>query len=428
MSDRVPSYRHHKQSGQAVVTLPDGLGSRRDVLLGKYRSKESRLEYARVIAELEAAGRSLPPEQAAGLSVNELLIRFWAWAEKHYRKPDGTSTGELKEYQLTLRPLRKLYGLTLAAEFGPLALKALRGEMICQPVTRKFKVRDRQTGKLAWKEKVIGTGLCRGVINQRIGRIKRVFKWGVSEQLIPETTYRALLTVEGLHRGRSDARETKPVLPVPVAFVEDTLPHLMPTVADMVLLQLHSGMRPGEVCAMRGIDLDMTGKVWMYRPGSDQGPAGAHKTAHRGHRKVVALGPKAQEIIRRHLKADVAAYLFSPADAMREKWERDRRERKTKIYPCEVKRLAKRKPKTKRRYTDRYAVTSYTIAIRRACLKAGVPHWHPHQLRHSKATEIRKEFGLDAARAVLGHRSPAITEVYAELDAGKAAEVMERLG
>src|SRR5205823_5239332 len=36
-----PSYRRHKQSGQAVVTLPDGLGGRHDVLLGKFGSKES---------------------------------------------------------------------------------------------------------------------------------------------------------------------------------------------------------------------------------------------------------------------------------------------------------------------------------------------------------------------------------------------------
>jgi hypothetical protein len=57
-----------------------------------------------------------------------------------------------------------------------------------------------------------------------------------------------------------------------------------------------------------------------------------------------------------------------------------------------------------------------------------LPPWHPHQLRHTKATEIRRAVGLDAARAVLGHRSPAVTEVYAELDQTKAAEVMERLG
>ena len=56
----VPSYRLHKQSGQAVVTLRDSLGNRRDVLLGKYGTAESRAEYARVIAEWEASHRCLP--------------------------------------------------------------------------------------------------------------------------------------------------------------------------------------------------------------------------------------------------------------------------------------------------------------------------------------------------------------------------------
>jgi hypothetical protein len=32
----VPSYRRHKATGQAIVTLPDGLGNRRDVLLGRH--------------------------------------------------------------------------------------------------------------------------------------------------------------------------------------------------------------------------------------------------------------------------------------------------------------------------------------------------------------------------------------------------------
>jgi integrase len=89
-------------------------------------------------------------------------------------------------------------------------------------------------------------------------------------------------------------------------------------------------------------------------------------------------------------------------------------------------------------------VGSYEHAITKACRKADakahedhpdipreqvlIPHWHPNQLRHTKATEIRREVGLDSARAVLGHRSPAVTEVYAELDRAKAAEVMERLG
>ena len=63
-----------------------------------------------------------------------------------------------------------------------------------------------------------------------------------------------------------------------------------------------------------------------------------------------------------------------------------------------------------------------------ACKANAIPHWHPNQLRHALATKIRKEAGLDAARAQLGHTSAAVTEVYAEVDMGKAAEVMERLG
>jgi len=38
-----------------------------------------------------------------------------------------------------------------------------------------------------------------------------------------------------------------------------------------VELQLATAMRPGELVVMRGVDIDMTGKIWLYRPGSDQG-------------------------------------------------------------------------------------------------------------------------------------------------------------
>ena len=54
--------------------------------------------------------------------------------------------------------------------------------------------------------------------------------------------------------------------------------------------------------------------------------------------------------------------------------------------------------------------------------------WHPHQLRHNAATMLRKEFGLEVARIILGHRSPAITEAYAEMDHQKAIEVIARIG
>src|SRR2546423_1614649 len=107
---RVPSYRLHKQSGQAVVTLTDGLGGRRDVLLGKHGTKASRVEYARIIAEWEAGGRRLmvAPVGGPGLSINELLLVFLRHAEQHYRYPDGSPTHELADYKFSLRPVREL--------------------------------------------------------------------------------------------------------------------------------------------------------------------------------------------------------------------------------------------------------------------------------------------------------------------------------
>src|SRR5579871_746721 len=90
-----PTYRLHKQSGQAIVSLPDGIGGYRDVLLGKYGTAESRVEYARVIAEWEANGRRVPQQTDRGLpspTINELILAYWKHAEQHYRHPDGTPT------------------------------------------------------------------------------------------------------------------------------------------------------------------------------------------------------------------------------------------------------------------------------------------------------------------------------------------------
>ena len=54
--------------------------------------------------------------------------------------------------------------------------------------------------------------------------------------------------------------------------------------------------------------------------------------------------------------------------------------------------------------------------------------WHPNQLRHTVATEVRARFGLEAAQAVLGHAKADVTQVYAERDLSKAAEVMRQIG
>ena len=100
----LPRYRLHKQSGQAVVTLPTGGVPRyRDVLLGPFDSEESKREYTRVINEWLAAGKLALPSTVNGrcpdLSVSELCLRFWKHAEVHYRLVDGSPSGELDHYK-----------------------------------------------------------------------------------------------------------------------------------------------------------------------------------------------------------------------------------------------------------------------------------------------------------------------------------------
>lgn len=162
-----------------------------------------------------------------------------------------------------------------------------------------------------------------------------MLKWAAENELVSASVYHKLTTVSGLKRGRSEARETAPVLPVARAVVEETLPHLGPTVADMVRVQLETGMRPGELVIMRACDLDMSGTVWLYRPRR-------HKTEYHGHSRIVPIGPKVQAIVRRYLKTNLEAYLFSPADA-REDQLRGRRERRaTPMTPSQKARKRKR--------------------------------------------------------------------------------------
>jgi integrase len=414
---RVPSYRLHKPSGQAVVTL-DG----RDIYLGRYGSRQSRAEYDRLVAEWLAQGRRRPaPEPEAGPdpTVNEMLLAYLRHADAYYVK-NGKPTRETINIRLALRPLRQLYGHTPARDFGPLALKAVRQAMI-------------------------DSGLCRTEVNKRVRNVVRAFKWAVAEEMVPPSVHHGIRAVPGLRRGRADVRETEPVGPVPEAMVDAIRPHVARQVWAMVELQRLTGMRPGEVILMRTGDLDMTGAVWSYAPPR-------HKTEHHRHRRVVYLGPRAQAVLKPWLRADRTAYLFQPGEALEEHWQERRRHRKTPMTPSQEAR--RRKRRRSRPIGPHYTTTSYGHAIAKACDRSS-PHpalsqirkqdltaeqaaelkewqrqhrWHAHQLRHNAATRLRKEFGLDTARAVLGHATTATTEVYAELDQAKAAEAMKRIG
>ena len=372
---RKPAYSLHKSSGQARVRI-----NGKDHYLGLYGSAESRDRYDDLVREwFEKNGDA----SRLSLTVDDLALRFLRHAEKYYRK-DGQPTGEVSNIRLALRPVVSMFGRLRIREFGPLKLKDVRQEMI-----------DR--------------GIVRTSINRNIGRIKMMFKWAVENELCPVEVYQALATVVGLRAGRSEAKESEPVKPVPMAFIDAVKPFVNRQVWSMIQLQILTGARPGEIVPMRGSDLNMSGRVWEYVPQR-------HKTEHHGKRRTIYIGPQGQKIIRQFLKPDLTACLFSPRDVMDEFVEANYRPGAAK------RRKGTRAPK------EQYTTITYGGAIGRACRKADVPHWHPHQLRHNAGTELRREFGIEAARVILDHSSIGMTELYAEQDRAKAAEIIGKIG
>ena len=88
----------------------------------------------------------------------------------------------------------------------------------------------------------------------------------------------------------------------------------------------------------------------------------------------------------------------------------------------------KRKRWKSRAPRDCYGVTSYRRAIHRACDLTEIERWTPNRLRHTAATRARREMGIDAARALLGHSDADTPTIHAQRDQELARTAMERLG
>ena len=440
---RVPSYRKRSGYDRAIVSLTDAVTKRRrDYWLGEFGSPASRERYHRLIAEWEAHGRRLPePEEgdangARGATVDDVIERFWRWAGMHY------AGRERDTFRPVLRLLRRMDGATPAAAYGPRRLRLIREAMIRGNA-------EADPPREPWS---------RPYINAQVKRIRRLFKWAASHELVPAGVHQALATVEPLRRGRTSARETEKVGPADMAIVEGAKEYMSRQVRALVDLQLLTGARPGELVSMCVADLDTGGPggVWVYRPA-------CHKNAHHGRERAIYLGPKSQGVIRPFVAGRAAeAPLFSPAEADAERRAARAAARKTPLS-CGNRPGTNRCAAPLRRPGDRYTPESYYRAIRYACDKAFPPppplgrldsetearwrerltgeqrvelkawraahRFHPYQLRHTAATEIRRAFGLEAAQLVLGHASAAITDaVYAERDQKKVAEIMRCVG
>jgi len=236
------------------------------------------------------------------------------------------------------------------------------------------------------RQAMIEHGWTRKGINRQVVRIRQVFTWAVGEEIIPATNQEALRAVKGLREGRSGAREKEPIRPVSDEDIRAAQQHLSTKVSDMVEVHRLTGCRPAELVSMRPDQIDRSGSVWIYSPGK-------HKNTWREKSRKIPIGPKAQAILRKYLFGD---------------W-------------CFTSQADHGKP-------EPYLGSSYRRAIARACTRAKIHPWTPGQLRHSTATKIRREFGLEEAQVVLGHSTASTTEIYAERDMGRAIEVARKMG
>lgn len=355
----IPQYRRHKKPGKeadrAYVTI-----NGRQIYLGAFGSQESHDQYDRLIAEYLANGRIATPTDAERLSINELLLAYLQFAAVEFRT-NGEPSNAYHEIRHALQELAQLYGMTPANAFGSTELKVVRRAML-----------DKKLEKMKFER------LTRKGINKRISRICRVFSWGVENKLVNHAVHYELTQVSGLKPYSTSAVDPDPIRPVEDERIEAVEPFVSRQVWAMIRLQRLTGMRPGEVRHLTSGEVDQSQDVWTYRPKR-------HKTRHHGHERPIFFGPRGQAILSEWIRADPDTYLFSPAEAEKERRAKQRAARKTKVQPSQKNR---RKSKPKRQPRTHYDKDAYYRAVQRACKRAEINPWHPNQIRHTAATEI----------------------------------------
>lgn len=455
LSTRVPKYSRHKQRNLAFVRL-DG----KQRLLGPYDKWESRAKYDFLIALWIGNGRKLPSDwrqRLDALSLPNSAVKRSAPAvvprEPAATVPDSTTVGEIilqyvqyaKEYYGGNRTyeqtkqicghLRKLYERLPAIDFGPKEIHELRNQWVTNGWGRKH-------------------------ANDMTKRVIAMFRWAAEKSSsndsrfdVPVSTWHKLKTVRGLPKGRplftfdgmvildEDGQPIVPVdgkisPPVDDLTVQRTVLHLPAVVADMVRFQRATGCRPGEVCALRPIDINTSADIWLYRPP-------AHKTRYveSDQGRVVAVGAKGQKILQPYLDRPIQSACFSPRDSERRRRSEMNMARKTP--PNAGNKIgSNRSSHPKRQPGESYSVSAYNKAIKRGIARANaiavsngedvIASWSANQLRKAYALEIRNAdgLGLDHSQVVLGHKQRATTELwYARNQADdKAVEVAKKIG
>ena len=351
---------------------------------GAWGTPEAEKSYKRFIATLlESPILTLRIDKKTDVLVSELAVGF---LDAHKSRIDKT---DYQHYKQAVGHLAKVYGELAVNEFSPKKLKVCRSQMV-------------NTGTL-----------CRNTVNRYVKYIKRIFAWGVEEEIVNANVGLGLRAVKALQEGEAGTFDHPEREAVSFEAVEATLPFLPPTVAAMVQLQYLTAMRPSEVYNMCVGDIDRTRSTefWYYTPKH-------HKTEQFVGKKTMPLGKPEQALIAPYLEGKKPTdAVFSPHTAMKERAAEARANRKTKITPSQAERNRQRAKKPADHIGEFYDHSSYRNAVKYAITKGNrhgqrIPHWTPYLLRNAGETAVELEYGLDMAQAQLGHTSANMTKRY----------------
>lgn len=364
-SGQLPAHQHVLRTEQGRVKFPEGYGEYLTGPRGSWPRKCENAppgparEYDRLCAEWLAAKAAGLPAQRKALS--------WTCADvaRGYLASLKDRPGQANATR-ALRPLLDLYGHTQAGDFD----------------ARRF---------VTVRQQHLDGGAAPRTVNDYAGFVRAAFRWAArpEQKGVPPAVALELSLVAALVD-----EDDVPLEDVPEATVRLILPHCAPVVADMLEVQMLTGMRPGELVRMKAGEVDQNAGegLWLYKPPLYKSRRHASVRAAGG--REVWIGPKAQALLSPWLEGKVGT---------------------DPVFPS--------------RFRGCYSVQGYRKAVVEACDRAGVERFQPRQIRHTALTAVEGETGsLDAAQAVGGHRRPETTRRYAHAQRRLAKETMKRMG
>lgn len=332
----LPFPKLHKSTGQAYVKY-----QKKMYYFGRHGTPGADQKYWEWRAGLE--GITPKPDALHAPALPEVL--------KKYITDRAPASNKASQLRIILKHLTGSLGKLPVTKFGPLAFKQLR-------------------------ENIASTGTrCVPHVNALLRHLQLVFRWMVSEEIVPLSIWQELKTVDPL-KEHPKCKPTVRRKPVPAAIVAAILPHLSEHCADMVRLIVATGARPGEILSLRAEEIV---KNYQARPGWWFAEKAKHKTASRGKRRWVEFPPECHALLLRRWPG--ACGFFFPV-------------------------LCPRKG-----MTLHYTVAALRQALGHACDRAKVERFSPYQLRHMTLTDIAGREGLARAAEVAGH-DPRVTESH----------------